>query len=130
MRTKLAFLTIAALASIAYAASFLTVDAVMKDTKKYDTKDVTVRGKVANFKEKTSKAGNKYTTFVLKGETKSINVYIRDHMAKDPKPGDIAEVVGVFRVSKKVGTMVFKNEIDATKAAGKKYGVKIIVGTK
>ena len=130
MRTKIALLAIAAFATVAYAATFLTVDAVMKNTKKYNEKDVTVRGRLDKYKKKTSKSGNKYTTFELKGETKSINVYMRDHLPKDPKSGDVVEVMGVFRESKTVGSATFKNEIDATKVAGKKYGVKVIVGSK
>lgn len=130
MRTKIALLSIATFASVAYAATFLTVDAVMKNTKKYNEKEVTVRGRLDKYKKKTSKSGNKYTTFELKGETKSVNVYMRDHLPKDPKTGDVVEVMGVFRESKTVGSATFKNEIDVTKVAGKKYGVKVIVGSK
>lgn len=130
MRTKIALLSIATFASVAYTATFLTVDAVMKNTKKYNEKEVTVRGRLDKYKKKTSKSGNKYTTFELKGETKSINVYMRDHLPKDPKTGDVVEVMGVFRESKTVGSATFKNEIDVTKVAGKKYGVKVIVGSK
>ncbi len=127
---RLSLISIAALAAFSFAASYLTVDAVIKDAKKHDKKDVLVRGRVDKFTEKTSKRGNKYTTFKLQGEKSTLNVFMQDHLAKDPKKGDIVEVNGVFRESKTVGTSVYKNEVEATKVAGKKYGVKIISTSK
>ncbi len=130
MRTRILIASLAGLVSVALAASFLTVDAVIKDAKKLNGKEVTVRGKVDAFKAKTSKSGNKYTTFKLKGETKVLNVYLRDHLSPEPKNGYVVEVKGIYRESKKVGEITFKNEVDATKVAGKKFGVKIISGSK
>lgn len=113
-------------AALALAASFLTVDAVMKDPKKHNAKDIVVRGRVSDFNERTSQRGTKYTTFKLRGDKQTLSVYVREHLAKKPKNGDVVEVNGVFRETKNVGQRVFKNEIEATKKEGKKYGVRII----
>lgn len=110
----------------ALAAGFLSVDALMKDGKKHDKKDVTVRGRVDRFEAKTSKAGNKYTTFQVLGEKAKVNVYMRDHLKTPFKKGDLVEVKGVFRLEKKVGERVFKNEIEITAKDGKSYGAKKI----
>lgn len=112
------------LAVAAMAAGYLSVDALMKDSKKQDKKDVTVRGRIERFAGKTSKSGNKYTTFVLAGEKAKVNVYMREHLAKPPKNGDLVEVKGLFRLEKKVGERVFKNEIEITPVKGKTYGLK------
>lgn len=126
MKTK--FISILALGAVlvAYAAAPLTVGQVIKEPKKYDGKDVVVKGTVSEFKAKTSKAGNKYTVFKLKGENKELSVYMRDHMAKPVKNDDLVVVTGQFAAEKKVGTQTFKNEIDISKKEGKKYGVKLL----
>lgn len=120
------FALVTAALAFAQAAKYISVDALQKDTKKYDKKDVVVRGKVKDYKAKTSKAGNKYTTFKLLGEKKEVNIYMREHPAKPLKDGQLVEVNGVYRVEKKVGDRVFKNEIEITAEKGKKYGVKTV----
>lgn len=105
---------------------FISVDALIKDQKKLDKKDVTVRGRVKDFKARTSKAGNKYATFKLTGEKGEVNVYQREHPKPLPKDGELVEVIGVYRLEKKVGDRTFKNEIEITAVKGKKYGVRVI----
>ena len=121
----LAALGLAALSAIVLA-KFVTVDELMKKKSEFDQKVVTVRGKVDKFTEKTSKAGNEYTTFTMMGEKQKLNGYLREHLKKAPKNGDVIEITGTFRLEKKVGDRVFKDEVDATSEKGKPYGVKII----
>lgn len=101
----------------------LKVDALLAKAKDHDKKTVTVTGTVQKFEAKTSRKGNKYTTFELKGDKQVINVYMRDHLKNPVKNGDKVSVTGIFRVEKKVGDRTFKNEVDATAAAGTKNGV-------
>lgn len=115
---------------VASAASFLSVDQLLRDSKKHDKKEVTVRGRVEQFRERTSQRGNKYTTFQLKGERQTVNVYLRDHLSKDPKNGTLVEVKGIFQLAKRVGDRVFKNEVDASKKEGKRFGVRILDSNK
>lgn len=125
---KAAFLSLAFVAVVAFAAEALTVDKLVKNADENNNKDVTVTGTVSRYTPKTSQAGNKYTNFVLKGENSTANVYFRNHLEGDaaPKDGDTVEVTGTFRKEKRVNdSFTVKNEIDATKKDGKKYGVKI-----
>lgn len=123
---KFALIGIAALAVVAYAADVLTVDKLLKDRDDHDGKDVVVTGKVADFRERESRAGNKYTTFKIQGENKIASVYVQGVLDPTPKNGDTVEVSAVFRKEKKVNdNFTVKDELDATKKANKKYGVKI-----
>lgn len=116
-----------AAALLAMAADKLTPDALFAQAEKQDGKVVTITGKVDKFEEKTSKKGNKYTVFKVKGTKESISVWIKNHLeaAKKPANGDIVEVTGFFKKEKKVGDLVFKNEIDASSVKDKPYGVKV-----
>ncbi|MBL8069049.1 MAG: hypothetical protein JNM28_11415 [Armatimonadetes bacterium] len=116
-----------ALAAISLAAT-VTVDTLLKDKAKYDGKEVVVSGKVAEYKARTSRAGNPYITFKLKGASATANVYLRGKLEGDaaPKDGDKVEVSGIYRKEKKVtDTFTSKDEIDASPVAKKKFGVKI-----
>ena len=117
------------MACLAFAAGSLSVDALLKDSKKFDKKVVTVTGSVQKFEAKTSKRGNKYTVFKLKGSTAKsiINVYLKGHLTKPVKNGDSVSVTGKWQVEKKMGTTVFKNEIDAsTSKPGAPQQVKLL----
>src|SRR5688500_14509451 len=125
------FVALLALCAFALAAEELTVEALIKDATKLDGKDVAVVGKVEGFRQRTSKIGNAYFTFKLKGKEDSINVYSRGKMDPAIKDGDKVEVKGVYRKEKKLQDFVVKNEIDATPAEGedkekKKFGVKVL----
>lgn len=116
-------------AALAFAAAVekATVSELLSDGKKYDGKTVSTSGVVAEFKQKTSKAGNKYFTFALKqGEKSSVNVYSRGEADADLKDGVKVGVIGVFRVEKKVQDFTVKNEIDASKVKDKENGVKVL----
>ncbi len=117
------------IASLAIAATSLTVEGLLKDAKKFDKKSITVTGKVAKFEAKTSKKGNKYTVFQLQGKTDKamIHVFIKGALAKPVKNGDMVAVTGTWQVEKKMGTTVYKNEIDASTAkVGAPQQVKIL----
>jgi len=112
-----------ALASLALAAA-LSPSAVLKDAEKLDGKEVTVRGKVADFKQKTSRAGKPYFTFKLKEKDAEINVYGQGKLDPALKNDEQAEVAGIFRKLKELQTFSVKNEVDVSAKPGKKYGAK------
>ena len=114
------------IAATAFAQVQTTTVAIMKDGKKFDKKEVVVKGKVEDYKRKTSRKGSKYTSFKVSDGGKFLNVYMKDHLPKDLKDGQMVEVRGIFKVEKKVGTMIFKNEIEISAVKGKKYGVKVL----
>lgn len=114
------------LACVAFAAESLTVDKLVKKAAENDGKVVTVTGEVSQFTEKTSKKGNKYTTFVLKGENTTANGYCQGHLEKKPKNGDKVEITGKFTKEKKLADFTVKNEVNFTKEEGKPYGLKIV----
>jgi len=100
-----------------------------KDPKAYDTKTIETSGVVADFKQKTSRAGNKYFTFKLRvseKETTGVSVYSQGEAEEAVKDGAKVKVVGVFREEKKVYDFTVKNEIDATKVKDKENGVKVV----
>jgi hypothetical protein len=79
----------------------------------YDGKEVSVSGTISNLKFKTSKDGNKYTTFLLVGESGGrINVVISEHPKVEP--GQKVRVTGVYRKVKKTSHRNYYNEIEAT----------------
>lgn len=111
---KVAFITLALIASVAFAADKMTVKELLVDAKKFDGKPVTVSGLVDKFKQKTSKKGNDYFTFKLvdKGDKKKIvNLYGQGKPKIEVKDGQLLSVTGTYRVEKTVGNSTFKNEI-------------------
>lgn len=80
---------------------------------KYDGKVVTIHGKAMFVKEKTSKAGNFYTTFDLYDGEESITIFTWGH--NQVKDGERVEVAGIFKETKRVGKLIFKKQIDANK---------------
>jgi cytochrome c-type biogenesis protein CcmE len=111
----------------AIAASKVPLADLLKDPKAYDGKTISVTGAVAEFKQKTSRKGNKYFTFTMKGEEKQVlNVYSQGEAETGIKDGSKVVVTGVFRQEKKVLDFTVKNEIDASKVEGKENGVKLV----
>lgn len=120
--TSVAVAALLALAALAIAP--VTVDDLIKNVDKYNDKTITVVGRVADYSEKTSKKGNPYITFLLRGKSETANIYLQGRLKKSLKNGDQVEVTGMFRKEKKVGDRAFKNEIDATAEKGKPDNVK------
>jgi hypothetical protein len=115
------------LAALAFAADKVSLGDILKDPKAFDGKTIATSGAVAGFKQKTSRAGNRYFTFKLKsGDKESLNVYSQGEAPEGVKDGAKVEVVGVFRAEKKVMDFTVKNEIDATKVKDKENGVKVL----
>lgn len=77
----------------------------------FDGQHLSVTGTVADLAEKTSRRGNAYTTFELCDGTACIHVYSYGH----PKltNGQSLTVGGKFFAVKHVGSLDFKNELDA-----------------
>jgi aspartate 1-decarboxylase len=123
-RAFLSIATVLSLAAFAQAPKAVDVDAFAPKAKAFDKKVVAVSGTVAKFKARESKAGNKYTTFMLEGKKDKVNVYLRGYLAKPPKDGDKVIVTGTYRLEKEVAGRKFKNEIEATEAKGKPFGVR------
>lgn len=115
--------------AVAFAADALTVDKLLADRDSHDGKAVTVKGEVDDYRQRESRQGNPYITFKLKGENKVANIYLRGKLEGDamPKNGDTVEVMGMYQKEKKVtDSFTSKDEIDASKVEGKKFGVKIL----
>ncbi|MBL8049484.1 MAG: hypothetical protein JNJ45_12465 [Chthonomonas sp.] len=116
-----------AFAQKAAAPKVLTVDDLLKAAKTYDQKEVKVSGKIDRLDLKTSKKGNKYTTLSLVGKDpkKFVKVYMKGHPDAKLKlaKGKMITAFGKYAVEKKLGDSIFKNEIDASKVDGKKYGI-------
>lgn len=110
----------------ALAAEKATVANILKDPAKFDNKVVTVVGKVARFKARVSKAGNKYFTFELAEGANHVAVYGKGELKTAPKDGDKVEATGAFAKERKVGSKTFKNELDVTSKGNDKLGVKIV----
>lgn len=114
LKTGLMFATLLTAFAVA-AVDKLTIEEFVKKVDSYDQKVVTVTGRADNVKAKTSKAGNPYYTFRILGKTENDKVYVHSFGKPDEKlkDGVKVEVTGLYRKEKKVGTMVFKNELDA-----------------
>jgi DNA polymerase III alpha subunit len=114
--------------ALAMAAELTSISNILKDVEKFDKKSVKTSGKVAKFKQKTSKAGNDYMSFELTEGSSKLNVYARGKM--ELKDGDKVEVEGRFVKEKvmfkdKPNEFTIKNEVDCS---GKKdEGPKIKV---
>lgn len=101
-----------AVASIALASQAVRLAELAKDNKKFDGKEIKVTGKVEEFRQRTSRSGNPYATFVLADGKAKVNVYARGEIKPALKNGDQIEIVGKYRATKKVGTRTFTNEIE------------------
>jgi len=99
---------------------------LLQNQDRFHSKPVKVLGAVADFKQKTSRAGNKYVVFKLTESEKKVNVYRRGWLEQPLKDGAKVQVYGVYQKEKRVGAMVFKNEIDCTPVKGKEFGVTVV----
>ena len=119
-------------AAFAIAADKVAIAALLKDVDKYDGKVITLTGKVAKFKAKTSKAGNAYYNFKLAGKADEdvVSIYGQGKLEKEPEDGATVEVTGKFAKETKVGANTFKNELNITKKEGdektKDFGIKVV----
>jgi hypothetical protein len=87
------------------------ITAVLANPTSFDTQHLSVTGTIAQLAEKTSRRGNDYSTFDLCDGTSCIHVYSYGH----PKltNGQTQTVSGKFFADKHVGSLDFKNELDA-----------------
>lgn len=103
----------------------VTVSDLVKDPVKYDKKSVTVVGKIDKYEERVAKASKKpYTIMIVTDGKSKVNVYMKNKPSAKVKKGDKVTVIGTYSKEKKVGTNVFKNEIDASNDFTKTNGVK------
>lgn len=120
---------LAAIAAAAIAAEKVAIADLLKDPAKYDGKAVMVIGKVKEFKQRTSKAGNPYFTFKVETDGKRVSIYGRGKQEPELKDDQSVQVTGKFAKEKKVGSLTFKNELDITVDSKddktKDFGVKI-----
>jgi len=84
---------------------------VLANPASFDGQHLSLSGTVGNLAEKTSRRGNDYTTFDLCNGASCIHVYTYGH----PKlaNGQALTVTGKFFADKHVGSLDFKNELDA-----------------
>jgi len=99
-----------------------TIAAIQKDPDRYHKKLVQLEGTVSDYKEKTSRAGNAYTTFKLEQNDQKITVFCYGHLKL--KNDDEVVVVGRYYKEKRVGRSTFRNEIDASPREGGKITKK------
>lgn len=129
---KTSFLFATMLAAFALAAEKIDVSDFVKDVDKYDQETVTIVGRADNIKAKKSKKGNEYYTLRILGKTEEEKVYVHSFGKPDEKlkDGVKIEATGIYRKEKKVGTMVFKNELDVNPddkdSKTKDFGIKIL----
>lgn len=104
----------------------LTVKGLLQKADVNDGKAVFLTGKISDFEQKTSKKGNQYFVFKVKEGELVVNGYGRGEQKPIVRSGDKVEVRGIFRKSKTVGDLTFKNEIDVTEVKEKPFGLKKI----
>ncbi len=128
MKRSSALLLVLGVSMAAFAFEQVTIPEILKDPSKFDGKDVSVTGVVEGYQERTSKGGNKYTSFRVKADSKTLSVWMKDHPTADKslKNGYTVLVTGIFAKEKKVGDVIFKNEIDVSPKSGKNYGWSIL----
>jgi cytochrome c-type biogenesis protein CcmE len=119
-------LVVFGLFSVAFAADKVSIADLLKDPAKFDGKEVAVQGIVEDYSEKVSGGGNAYVTLKCKEGEKRITVWMRGRSTTKAKNGDEVIATGVFAKERKVGDVVYKNEIDMTPKQGKAYGLQIV----
>jgi hypothetical protein len=87
------------------------IAAVLANPTAFDGQHLSVSGTIAKLAQKTSRRGNDYTTFDLCDGTSCVHAYSYGH----PKlaNGQTLTVNGKFFADKHVGSLDFKNELDA-----------------
>lgn len=83
---------------------------------------VVSRGTVGDYRARTSKAGNKYTTFTITLDGAKVGVYHRGHAEPPLQNGDKARVTGIFQKERTVGDFTVKDQIDASAVQGMPFG--------
>ncbi|MFN7172948.1 MAG: hypothetical protein ACK4P3_09235 [Fimbriimonadaceae bacterium] len=131
MRLAPIVLSLLAIGSIALVAAqekpvSTTVAKISDSPKTFDNKKVTLSGTVAEFQQRTSRAGNDYVLFVLRDGGKSVKVYGFGKPNPPIKNGMKVEITGIYRVEKKQGDQVFKNEVDISPEREKPLVIKIL----
>lgn len=111
MKRSLTLLSLLA-AAAAFAATKLSVDQLLAKVDDNDKKVVTVTGKVSEFKARTSKIGNKYFTFKLKGDKGFVNVFGPFEFKTAPADGAKVEITGEFLKEKKLRDFSVKNQVE------------------
>lgn len=99
-----------------------TIAEILKDPDKFHKKLVQVEGKVSEFRKRTSRAGNAYTTFKLVSGKDEMTIFSYGHLELVNE--DEVVVIGRYFKEKKVGRDTFKNEIDASPKEGGKVTKK------
>ena len=92
-----------------------TVAEIAKNPAAFDGKPVFVTGTAGEISSRTSRRGNRsttFTTFTLSDQGKAVKVFTFGTPAI--KDGDRVEVRGVFQRVKQVGVYTFHDEIDAS----------------
>lgn len=88
-----------------------SIDAIIASPATFDGKHVDVTGTIANYKEKTSKAGNDYTLFDL-CQTKCVGIYEHGHPT-GLKDGGTTTIHGTFAAVRHMRGFDITNQIDA-----------------
>ena len=89
----------------------VTVRGLTQDPDRYDGKVVVVVGKIANYRERLSDAGNPYATFRLTDGGASVAVFIWNKQGL--ADGQKVRVTGAFAKVGQAGAMTFEHEIQA-----------------
>ncbi|MCC6402460.1 MAG: hypothetical protein IT207_00445 [Fimbriimonadaceae bacterium] len=90
----------------------------------FHRRTVIVRGALADYRPRTSRAGNQYTTFSLASGGSKVTVFHRGHANPPLRNGDRVIVTGLFEKERKVGNFTVQNQLDATEATGRPFGVR------
>jgi hypothetical protein len=88
----------------------LTVGVLLTHGAAYDGKLVTVAGTAKHVEHKTSKRGHAYTIFELCDLTDCVRVF--QYGTLPVTDGQSRTVTGIFAVEKRVGSVVYHDEID------------------
>jgi hypothetical protein len=90
-----------------------TVEKIITNKDSFDGKEVSVKGIVSNLKFKAATVQEKYTTFILVGESGGrVNVFISERV--ELRPGQEVQVTGVYRKVRKTTHRNYYNEIEAS----------------
>jgi cytochrome c-type biogenesis protein CcmE len=123
-------LSMLALVALAVASGTTKISDLLAKADKHDGKEVTVVGKVKDFKSKYGGTDRAYFTCEVADGKDFVKVYGRGALKPEPKDGDKVEIKGTFRKLKKVtpkkgDPFEIKNEVDVT-VKGKAPALKIV----
>ena len=89
-----------------------TIAEILSNPDTFDSKMVSVEGKVLALQEKISSKGNAYATFKLFRENKIIRIF--SFGKPSVKDGDFVKVIGRYQKMKHSGQFTFYNEIETS----------------